>query len=260
VTLKFWRWLGVEQPAYDHAYVRVSNNGSSWTTIWENNVETTDSSWGLQEYDISSVADGESTVYIRWTMGTTDSSWQYCGWNIDDVEIWALVPSSPGAIIGAGSCLSHGVAGDLCIDLDAVGIEPRQPGVQSVEFDVSQPATTVSATVSCTPDGYGGTATVDADGSTVVTANFDPALPDQNCCEISLSGDVAGTYAVQTLAGDVNLDGSVTTADALQIKVYFGQGADAANCEFDFNCSGDISTADSLQIKLSFGNEAAACP
>ncbi|UCC32068.1 MAG: S8 family serine peptidase, partial [Phycisphaerales bacterium] len=90
VSLKFWRWLGVEQPLYDHAYVRVSNNGSTWTTIWENTTEVTDFSWKLQEFDISVVADNQPTVYLRWTMGTTDVGWQYCGWNIDDVQIVAL--------------------------------------------------------------------------------------------------------------------------------------------------------------------------
>ena len=90
VSLKFRRWLNVERNLYDHAYVRVSNNGSSWTTVWENGVEVTDSSWGLYEYDISAVADGHSTVYLRWTMGETDGSWLYSGWNIDDVEIWAI--------------------------------------------------------------------------------------------------------------------------------------------------------------------------
>ncbi|MCO6439031.1 MAG: S8 family serine peptidase [Phycisphaerae bacterium] len=89
VTLRFERWLGVEQPTYDHAYVRVSTNGSSWTTIWENTAEIADSSWTQQEFDISSIADNQPTVYIRWTMGTTDGSWFYCGWNIDDIEIWA---------------------------------------------------------------------------------------------------------------------------------------------------------------------------
>ncbi|HVP09779.1 MAG TPA: hypothetical protein VMV94_01175 [Phycisphaerae bacterium] len=87
--LRFWRWLGVEQPAYDHAYVRVSNNGSTWTTVWQNTAEVADSGWVQVEYNISSVADNKPTVYIRWTMGTTDSSWQYCGWNIDDVQIVA---------------------------------------------------------------------------------------------------------------------------------------------------------------------------
>jgi len=90
VTLKFWRWLGVEQPLYDHAYVRVSNNGTTWTTVWQNTGEITDISWTLQEIDISAIADDEPTVYLRWTMGTTDVGWQYCGWNIDDIELWGL--------------------------------------------------------------------------------------------------------------------------------------------------------------------------
>ncbi|MDD5724470.1 MAG: C1 family peptidase [Syntrophales bacterium] len=90
VTLKFRRWLGVEHPSYDHAYVRVSNDGSTWTTVWQNSSTVADSSWSLQQFDISGVADGHSAVYLRWTMGTTDDSWQYCGWNIDDVEIWAV--------------------------------------------------------------------------------------------------------------------------------------------------------------------------
>jgi len=90
VHLSFWRWLGVEQPAYDHAYVRVSNNGATWYTIWENGMEITDSAWIYQHFDISDYAADQPTVYIRWTMGTTDSSWRYCGWNIDDVELSAF--------------------------------------------------------------------------------------------------------------------------------------------------------------------------
>ncbi len=87
VSLTFWRWLGVEQPQYDHAYVRASNDGSSWTTVWENEAEVTDNSWTEIELDLSAVADGQSTVYIRWTMGETDGGWTYCGWNIDDVAL-----------------------------------------------------------------------------------------------------------------------------------------------------------------------------
>ncbi len=95
VTLRFQRWLGVEQPTYDHAYIRVSSNGSNWTTVWENQAEVTDGSWQEVEYDLSDIADNQTTVYVRWTMGTTDSGWRYCGWNIDDVEILGVVPGPP---------------------------------------------------------------------------------------------------------------------------------------------------------------------
>ncbi len=103
VSLKFRRWLNVERNSYDHAYVRVSNNGTSWTTIWENGVELTDSAWSLREYDISAVADGQPTLYLRWTMGTTDGSWLYSGWNIDDVEIWGIDSSAPACEDGFGN-------------------------------------------------------------------------------------------------------------------------------------------------------------
>ena len=99
VELRFWRWLGVEIPDYDHAYIRVSNNGADWVTVWANPVEVSDSHWTEVSYDLSAVADGQATVYVRWTMGTTDSGWTYCGWNLDDVEIWglaALIPTSAG--------------------------------------------------------------------------------------------------------------------------------------------------------------------
>ncbi|MFH1686556.1 MAG: putative Ig domain-containing protein [bacterium] len=87
IELSFQRWLGVESPSYDHAYLRISNDGTSWTTIWENDAEVTDASWTEQAYDISSYADDQRSVYVRFTMGVTDGSWQFCGWNIDDVAL-----------------------------------------------------------------------------------------------------------------------------------------------------------------------------
>ncbi len=101
--LKFWRWLGVEQPAYDHASVAASADGSTWTTVWTNQAEITDDEWVQQDMDISAVADGEPTVYLRWTMGPTDEGWRYCGWNIDDIEIWAIGEGAPAAADEAGA-------------------------------------------------------------------------------------------------------------------------------------------------------------
>ncbi|MFH1686340.1 MAG: M28 family peptidase [bacterium] len=89
--LSFWRYLGVEQPSYDHAYVRVSTNGTTWTTLWENTATIEDNAYSQWSFDISSIADGAPAVYVRFTMGTTDGSWQYCGWNIDDVRVTSYV-------------------------------------------------------------------------------------------------------------------------------------------------------------------------
>ncbi len=87
--LKFWRWLGVQHPDYDHACIWLSTDGDEWIRIWANPARVRDSAWVEQDFDISSMADNQSTVYLRWTMGTTTASWEYCGWNIDDIEILA---------------------------------------------------------------------------------------------------------------------------------------------------------------------------
>ncbi len=90
VELRFRRWLGVEGAA-DTAAIQASNDNANWTTIWENGAVTvSDDSWVLVSYDISAVADDRSTLYLRWVMGPTDSSTRYPGWNIDEVEIWAM--------------------------------------------------------------------------------------------------------------------------------------------------------------------------
>jgi hypothetical protein len=100
--LTFRRWLGVEKPAYDHAYIQVSNDGTHWSTVWENSAEIADADWTYQTIDISSVADRRGSVQVRWGMGSTDESWVYCGWNLDDIEIWGSlggtnVPAVPGS-------------------------------------------------------------------------------------------------------------------------------------------------------------------
>ena len=95
VELRFRRWLGVEK--WDHAAVAVSNDGTSWTQLWTNpgSISISDDHWIQKTLDISTIADGEPTVYVRWQMGTTDGSITYPGWNVDDVEIWGASDETP---------------------------------------------------------------------------------------------------------------------------------------------------------------------
>jgi len=55
--------------------------------------------WWRKELVFTNDVDGQATVYLRWTMGSTDSSWQYCGWNIDDVEVWGLGGGHTGHVV-----------------------------------------------------------------------------------------------------------------------------------------------------------------
>ncbi len=258
--LKFWRWLGVQGAIYDRANVWVSSDGIEWTRVWFHNMEPPDEAWVFMDLDISEVADGQPTVFLRWTMGTTNATQTYCGWNIDDVQIVGTDCTLPYAVIDAArSCLDHGDAGELCLELDSANIEPRADGVQLLEFDLTLTASAFSVDIDCVPEAYAGTATVVQTGNPIALA-FDPALPNESCCTITLSGDANDSFEVRTVAGDVTRGGTVTTADALGLKLYFGQVADEGNCGFDYNVSGSITTADYLQLKLRYGNSAPACP
>ena len=87
VHLRFSRWLGVEQSRFDHASVRVSVDGETWDTIWQNISAVADKEWIDVNFDLSDIADNQETVRLRWTMGETSDSMTYCGWNIDDVRL-----------------------------------------------------------------------------------------------------------------------------------------------------------------------------
>jgi hypothetical protein len=99
VFLKFRRWLNVEsappQPNVEgaHARIYVSNDGINWgEPIWENPpIDLMDNQWVPAVFDISSVAAGQATVYVKLTMGPINSSRRFSGWNIDDFEVTSEV-------------------------------------------------------------------------------------------------------------------------------------------------------------------------
>ncbi len=93
VVVQFKRWLGVERNMYDKASFEVSNDGENFIKVWENpDIEVTDMEWKTVQYDISDIADGEESVYLRWVMGSTNRSNVFCGWNIDDITLTRSTP------------------------------------------------------------------------------------------------------------------------------------------------------------------------
>jgi prepilin-type N-terminal cleavage/methylation domain-containing protein len=85
MVIQFYRWLNVEGPAYDQAYVEVSANGTSgpWTVVWQNTSAITDNEWTFVQIDIASIADGKANVMVRFRL-KSDGQNAYAGWNIDD--------------------------------------------------------------------------------------------------------------------------------------------------------------------------------
>ena len=112
--LTFKRQLGVESSSWDHAYVQIKSSSGSWTNIWQNTGSVSDGSFTSLTYTISNYISGNSNLQVRFGIGRTDSSVQYSGWNIDDVEIlpkasgistgegnWTSQPFGPGATLGS---------------------------------------------------------------------------------------------------------------------------------------------------------------
>jgi len=86
--LRFQRWLNVEDGSFDQARVKV--NG---TVIWSNSTtgDTRDTAWNEQEFDISSIADNNSNVTVRFEL-VSDSGVEFGGWNLDDFQVLTIDP------------------------------------------------------------------------------------------------------------------------------------------------------------------------
>ena len=168
--------------------------------------------------------------------------------NTIDITLYPLI-----TIIGARSCITHGDAGEFCLDLinnNDNHIEPRLPGISLIEFDLSGSVSTVDASVSCLIDtGYDPTITITYIDADTIRVGFDPPLPDIDVCTITLSGDADDSFLVRTLAGDIDLSKGVTGGDALIIKPHLGEFTDSSNFVFDFDASGTITGADYSLIK-----------
>jgi hypothetical protein len=89
VSLKFMRFLGIENASYDHAYIEASRApGGPWTQVWSHTGATlTGAAWTQVSYNISTVADNQAAVYVRFEMGATDGTMTFCGWNIDALVV-----------------------------------------------------------------------------------------------------------------------------------------------------------------------------
>lgn len=164
-------------------------------------------------------------------------------------------------IVGATSCRNHGFAPPIerRLDLEAVNIEPRLGGAQKLVFEVSDPVITVDASADCLVHTYTGTPTTTPDGTTV-TVELSPAFPDQDCCTVTLSGQVDDSFAVRTLVGDADYDGNVTTADGSAVTQRLGQTAGQTGARYDVDTDDAVTTADQSSITQRLGNVAPVCP
>lgn len=86
IVLDFWAYIMVWTDYY--VEFEISTNNSTWTkltTIGQG--VTLNSPWTRYTYDITNIAAGNPTVYIRWSMHGTGSQYSGGGLSIDDISI-----------------------------------------------------------------------------------------------------------------------------------------------------------------------------
>lgn len=166
VQLSFYRWLNVESYVSDQAVLQVSNDGTAWTTLWQNpsSQAVTDASWKLQTFDISSVADGHAPVYVRWGLGPTNSRNSYSGWNIDDVVVSGVRTSPPGATISPTSGLQTDEAGGTASFSVVLDTTPLADVTIALSSSREEEGTVSPASVTFTPGNWATPQTVTVTG------------------------------------------------------------------------------------------------
>lgn len=94
--LQFHRWLSVEKGIYDTAQVSLNGNLLCQNDSTNDNL---DMRWVLQDFDISSIADTNPSVQLKYLL-RSDEGLHLGGWNIDDVLILGIASYKRGDVNG----------------------------------------------------------------------------------------------------------------------------------------------------------------
>jgi hypothetical protein len=86
IYLYFDRWFNFD--TYDTATIdfntRTANN---WNKYWQSSGTSINNEWVVTKYNVNSELNRQDSVRIRFTVGPTNSFWNYSGWNIDNVVL-----------------------------------------------------------------------------------------------------------------------------------------------------------------------------
>ena len=178
-----------------------------------------------------------------------------CQIHVVSVESWRLHDEGGPGQIELPVPLGWGDAGGQHGD----NVEPRAYGIKKliVTLDGAAPLTCTSAVACFNRDGpvdYTGAISCAGRVAEVdqLTVEFDPALPDQACCEVTMSC-VDDSVCVAGLMGDCNQDGDVNSLDYSCIKLRLNRPAEDYP-QADCNVDGEINSLDYSCVKLRLGH------
>ncbi len=196
-VLSFWRYANFE-PNWDESYVEISTDGVNFTQLTSEPLYPQDDGWVHRIINISSIADGQSTVYVRFR-SVSDNLQTYSGWNIDDFSITGVQ--------AGGTCVSTDVQQTTVDALPVVNAGTDATICSNETYTLSG---SVSGNITTGTWSTAGTGSFD--NSSSLTATYTPSATDISSGSVVLtltSGDPAGpcgTSADNMTLNIINVD------------------------------------------------------
>lgn len=117
VHLRYARWLGVEDGVYDRAEIRV-NTLLQWSNpVGGGSDHLIDDAWTTHDVDVSSVADHNAAVSLRFKL-VSDGGLQFGGFNVDDVDLYEVTTGTEPEMWRDTSVLSLQAGGSAALQLN----------------------------------------------------------------------------------------------------------------------------------------------
>ncbi|MHB1035438.1 MAG: S8 family serine peptidase [Pirellulales bacterium] len=265
LTLKFYRWLGVESAEYDHAKIQVSNNGVTWVDVWNHTGDTMwERTWSLQQYALPSVADNRETVYLRWGMGPTDDTLSFSGWNIDDVWLTGppvdVTPPTVTDFVVNGGVLQRSTITSLAIQFSENVATSLDSGDLSL-VNRTTGKTIDLAGVKPTYDAATNRAVWNLSGIRLVDGYHTATLSGKGIADAA--GNLLGAeqkFEFFRLACDTDGDAWVNIFDVAKVQVNFGRSGGMTPAQGDFDGDGDVDVFDVYVLQAMYGTVLAPPP
>ena len=220
--LRFKRWLNANVLSSMRCTVEVSTDGTTWQEVFVNpGTAVADNAWQTLEYDISSLADQQAAVQVRWGYQNVVAGAAYAGWNIDDVEFLGEPTSQFTLAVTANAVESAGtITGTLNLNLPQDG----QVTVTLTSSDAT--AATVPATISLATgevtkdftitlvddgvlDGTQ-TAVITASAPFIGTGTHSLAVTDDETATLTLTASPTVTEGASGISGSVSVSAAPT--------------------------------------------------
>ncbi|MGV3664389.1 MAG: M36 family metallopeptidase [Prosthecobacter sp.] len=228
--LRFKRWLNSSTLTSTRMTVQISTNGTDWRELFVNpGTAITDNAWQTLEYDISSIADQQPAVQVRWGYQNLVSTTAYSGWNIDDIEF--LGEPSVQFSLDIAASVSEGsapVTATLNLNLPQPGpitvtLGSSNPAAATVQPSVTLAAGELSKTFTITPvndtelDGVE-TTLITATAAGIAPGSHLLAVADDETATLSLSAPANINEGTSGHSASVSVSAPPTKAVTVQLS------------------------------------------